>query len=498
MKFWSICTTVVVLAVTAVLLSYGMLLSLHQDLSGGILNAKLALTLGHEFNSYNGYFPPVEKFWYTAALEISAISGVDIITVILLQSCIMVTISAALAFHIRQKTMGASARFFCVSFLVLLLLPILFKNIFGLREHFVVLGLWPYMVLRAAGEKAEKIGVKFRIVLGLWMGFTLLFKYLCSLIVMFVELTDALVQRRFLHLFRLENVLSGIVVFIYLFLWLGLDPGQREAFSAVRESISGNLISMATTLSRAQFWIFATIVMLLLSRVFKSNQRFTLIGLAFVLGAITVAWAQERWYSHHLFPIVMALVGWWWLVGNTFNKWAHVLMFVVLGYHIQFQTHNSLRYQVRTSFLEHTLRNEEISILGKRIGLLNQHPSPYNQVFLSSGASRWTPQPNIAYVSSALKPFDTVKNRGVVPPPLTLGTDSSLFLHDQLLRMWEDYPPDAIIIDNTTKWPLKYLRFDWHQVLSEDQRFQEVFKHYELKYKHDDWPVKFEYYVRNY
>jgi hypothetical protein len=497
LKNWGICTTIAVLGTAATLLLYGMLLSLHQDLSGGMLNAKLSIMLGDDFKTYNAYFPPIESFWNTLALRLSALTGVDEITVLLMQTCLMVTISAALAFHIRQKTVGAGARFFCVSFLVLLLLPILFKNIFGLREHLVVLGMWPYLVLRAAGDAGKNIDYKLRVFLGLWMGFTLLFKFMCSLFVIFVELADAIAERRILNLFRIENLLSGAVVFIYLLLWLGLDPDQREAFSAVRDSISGNLISTAVALERVQYWFFISILILIFSGIATANRRLTSIGAALVLGAIAVAWMQERWYSHHVFPIFMALVGWWWLVGNRFNKWAHICMVLVLGYHLQYQLYHSLKYQVRTSFLERTLRDQGLSLAGQRVGLLNQHPSPYNQVILSSGGVRWTPQMNVAYISAALKPFDTPENTDVPPPPLRLDAGGENPLHDQHLGLWVDFPPDVLIIDNTTKWPLRHLKFDWHQVLSEDQRFQKIFAQYELKYEHDDWPVKFEYYVRN-
>jgi hypothetical protein len=473
-----------------------MLFSLHHDLSAGILNAQLGLTLGDQFQIYNAYFPPIEKAWYSLALKISALSGVDTVSVFLLQTCVAVSISSILAFQIRRQTTGATARFFCLSILILLLIPILFKNIIGIREHLVVLGMWPYLVLRAAGDNSKNIGIGLRITLGLWMGFTLLFKYLCSIFIMFVELVDAVSHRRISHLFRIENLLSAVVVFIYLYLWLGVDPAQREAFSAVRESIAGNLISTVDSIKRADYWAFASVVMILLSLIFKAEKRLIAIGVAFVLGAVAVSWIQGRWYTHHLFPIFMALIGWWWMVGDRFNKWAHVLMVVVLGYHLQYQMYNSISYQVRTTFLETTLRNENLSIAGKRVGLLNQHPSPYNQVILSSQAVRWTPQANIAYVSTALQSFDIETNEGLLPPPLDYPAGAH-FLHDQQLQLWMDFPPDVLIIDNTTKWPLKHLKFDWHQLLSEDARFQEIFSKYELKYKHDDWPVKFEYYVRS-
>ena len=87
-----------------------------------------------------------------------------------------------------------------------------------MREHLVVLGLWPYLVLRAAGDNTAKVGLGLRVFLGLWLGFTLLFKYFYSIVVFLVEATDALVSRKLVLLFRIECIVAGAIVFAYLFM----------------------------------------------------------------------------------------------------------------------------------------------------------------------------------------------------------------------------------------------------------------------------------------
>lgn len=494
LKFFSAILTV---SVAGMALLYGTAFSLHHDLSGGILTAKLAFILGENFKYYNSYFPPIEKSWYTLALQISDVTGIKADLVIVVQTYAAAVFSTLLGYRIRKVTVGASAWFFILPFAVLLVMPILFKNIFGLRENIVVLGLWPYLVLRAAGGKASRVGPSLRGLLGIWLGFTLLFKFLYSIIVIFVEIADVIWCRKIFLLFRPENLISGTIVFVYLMMWLGLDPSQREAISTMSSSISGNIITTIAAFGNAQFWMFSGLLLLFLSLYFKADSRAISIGFAALFGAIVVAWMQGRWYTHHLFPILMAIIGWWWLIGSRLTTWAHILVIALLLFQVKHQFFSMRIYQARTATLERALSTADISLEGKRVALLNQHPSPYNQVILSSGGLRWTPQANIAYASAELKAFDTLKNQGQQPPPLRFDLASHSILHNQMLQLWEDFPPDALIIDNTSRWPLHYLRFNWRQLLSEDARFQEIIKDYELKFEHVSLLLKFEYYVRS-
>jgi hypothetical protein len=187
------------------------------------------------------YFPPAERAWFSIAARVSDLTGLRLDLAVVLMTGVAVLISTSLAYRIRRETVGASPLFFVLPVAVLVILPILFKNVFGLREHMVALGLWPYLVLRVSDPDGTRIGWRTRVALGLWMGAMLLFKYLYSIVVFLVELTDAVAQRRPFLLFRIENLIAGAIVALYLFCWLVLDPGQRTVIGAVVSAIDANL-----------------------------------------------------------------------------------------------------------------------------------------------------------------------------------------------------------------------------------------------------------------
>ena len=91
---------------------------------------------------------------------------------------------------------------------------------------------------------------------------------------------------------------------------------------------------------------------------------------------------------------------------------------------------------------------------------------------------RWNPMMNIAYVSAELAPFDTEANVGKMAPPVKLDEPGRRMLHDQMIRLWEDMPPDVIILDQSFRWPLKYISVEWQQVFSNDAGFNRVMSQY--------------------
>jgi hypothetical protein len=375
-------------------------------------------------------------------------------------------------------------------------LPILFKNVFGLREHMVALGLWPYLVLRVSDPDRTRIGWPARAVLGLWMGATLLFKYLYSAIVLLVELADALVRRQPLLFFRMENLIAGTVVALYLFCWLVLDPSQRSVISGVLSAIDANLADPMTNWLRAVTNLYLALFFLLASRLAQVPTRVTAIGLALVVGSIIVAFAQQRWYSHHLFPITMAYIAWWWMAGSRLQWWAHAVVPLFLFVPISREFRETARYQAAVKELDRALQGKGQSVTGKRVGVLTMHPSPYSQYLTSHGAMRWNASANNSYVAAELKPFDRKENAGVPPPPVTLREPGWRMLHDEMLRLWEDMPPDVLILDHSTRWPLRYVDVEWTHVFSQDRRFNAFLKRYRPVLAHKGEELEFRYYVR--
>jgi hypothetical protein len=478
------------------MLLYGFRYPLHHDLAGSVLSGRLAITLGDSYRDYSIYFPPAERIWFSIAARLSDMTGLRLDLAVVAMTAVMVLISAEFAYRIRRATVGASPLFLILSVVVLVVLPTLFKNVFGLREHLVALGLWPYLVLRVSDPDGTRIGWRTRAMLGLWMGATLLFKYLYSVVVLLVELADAVMQRRPALLFRTENIVAGGIVALYLFCWLVLDPSQRTAIGAMFSSIDAALIDPAKGwLKVGENLGFAAGFLVLLIG-FRVPGRLIALGLAVVVGAVFVAWSQERWFTHHLFPIVAAYVAWWWMAGRRFRWWAHVGLALCLSYPLGRQFISTFRYQEDVADVDRAISAAGQSVKGKRVGILNMHPSPYNQYLASHGAARWNQLMNIAYVGAELRPVDKEKNAGKRPPPIKLDDPGRRLLHDQMLRLWQDMPPDVLIFDRSTSWPLKHIEVDWIHVYSADPRFNAILKHYHPVLRHDGERVKFTYYVR--
>jgi hypothetical protein len=295
---------------------------------------------------------------------------------------------------------------------------------------------------------------------------------------------------------RIENIVAGAIVFLYLFFWLGLDPSQREAIGAMFSAIEANLDDRAENWSNAIENLWYVIPAFVLLRIFRVPPRLMALGLATVVGAVLVAWSQERWYTHHLFPITMAYIAWWWMTARDFRWWGHaaVALFLILSIGSQY---SKMRiYHERIAELERVINEGGLSVAGKRIAILNMHPSPYNEYLASHGGLRWTPMMNNAYVSAELKPFDKEENTGKPPPPIKLDDPGRRMLHEQMLRLWEDMPPDVLILDRTYRWPLEYIDVDWTHVFSEDPRFSAIFDKYRSVLVYDGARIKFTYYVR--
>lgn len=477
------------------LLFYGFYYSLHQDLAGSALSGHLALTLGDSYGDYSAYFPPIEKLWFSLAAYLSYLTGLRLDLTVVAMTNLMVLIGAGLAYHIRRVTVGASPLFLVISLAVLIILPILFKNVFGLREHLVVLGLWPYLVLRFSNPKGDLIGWRLRMLLGLWMGATLLFKYLYSAVVLLVELADAALQRRPALLFRVENITAGMVVFLYLFFWLGIDPSQRAVIGAMLSAIDANLIEKGEIWVKLFENLIPAIPLLVASRYSQIPKRLALVALAVLTATLFAAWSQERWYTHHLFPITMAYILWWWSAARHFRWYIHAVVAVLILLPISVQFLSTRLYQEQVAELEQALDNDKRSVAGKRVAILTMHPSPYNQYLASHNALRWNPMMNNAYVSAELKPFDK-KDAVGKPPPIKLDNPGRKMLHDQMLRLWEDTPPDVLILDRTHRWPLRHIDVDWQHVFSQDPRFQAILKNYRPVMVHNGTRTRFTYYVR--
>jgi hypothetical protein len=482
--------------IAGLLLFYKSVYSVHQDLAGSALSGRLSVQLGESFPNYSIYFPPAERAWFSVAARLSDWSGLRLDLVVVSMTSVLLLFSTGLAYRIRRATAGATPWFLLASLAVLTILPILFKNVFGLREHLIILGLWPYLVLRLSDPQGTLTGWRLRLLVGVWMGAMLLSKYLYSAAVLLVELADAVIQRRPALLLRIENVIAGTIVAIYLFFWLVLNPAQRAAIAAVVSAIDANLADPTTNLLQAANHILLAVFLLLASRIFQVPARITALGLALVAGAIIAAWAQERWYSHHLFPIALAYIGWWWMAGCRFSWWGHAAVAIYLLVPVTREYSNTAHYQESVDELDSAMIETGQSVATKRVGILTMHPSPYNQHLAAHGGVRWNASMNNAYVAAELKPYDTPDNARTPPPPVKLQDPGRRLLHDEMLRLWEDMPPEILILDDSTNWPLRYIDVNWTRVFGNDPRFNAILRRYRPVLMHKGKKLRFKYYVR--
>jgi hypothetical protein len=184
------------------------------------------------------------------------------------------------------------------------------------------------------------------------------------------------------------------------------------------------------------------------------------------------------------------------MTARDFRRWGHVAVALFLILSIGSQYSKMRIYHERLAELEQVIDEGGLSVAGKRIAVLNMHPAPYNEYLASHGGMRWTPMMNIAYVSAELKPFDKEENTGRLPPPVKLDDPGRRILHEQMLRLWEDMPPDVLILDRTDSWPLEYIDVDWKHAFSEDPRFNAILDNYRPVLVHDGARISFTYYVR--
>ena len=475
---------------------YLSIYSVHTDLAGILLSAQLADRLGSDFGNYSLYFPPAERVWYSCAVWVSDITGLRLDLAGIVMTSLAVSFSTALAYHIRRSTIGASPWFLVGSMVVLVIVPIFYKNVFGLREHMVVLGLWPYLVQRLSDPEGKLTGAKTRVIVGVWLGATLSLKYFYALAVLLIELGDAAVRKRPLLVFRIENLIAGSIVALYLFFWLVIDPAQREAIAVIVSAIDANLASTQANMEQAAIHFSMSLFFLLLAWIYKIPARVSVTGLAIVIAAIVAAWVQSRWYTHHLFPITMAYIAWVWMIHREVRLLWIVGVCLLFVRPIVGEFVGTLPYQRSVSEADNAMAESGVSVSGKHVGLLSMHPTPFNQFLSSHGGVRWTASVNNSYVATLLKPLDRPENEGVMAPPVPLDDPGVAMLHNEMLKLWEDKPPELLILDESTSWPLQFVEVEWKRVFANDPRFQALLTQYRPVHRYDGDMLAFTVYER--
>jgi len=469
--------------------------TIHHDLAGNILAGKLAVELGDAYALYSIYFPPAEKLWFSMVEWLHMLTGWRSDHIIISMTTLVVFFSAELAYIIRKKTVGSTLWFLIGSTIALVMLPILFKNVFGLREHLVALGLWPYLIYRISDPTGTKLNLSLRILIGLWLGWALLFKYLYAIVVFLVELTDAIIQRRVSILFRIENLISGTIISGYLFIWLILQPENHTAISVMKNAIGGNIIPLETNAYHIALYSVFTLPLLAAGFLYKVNNRQLAINIALTMATILVAAIQARWYAHHYFLIIMANIILLWIINVNTPKIiaGFICIFFTISIYTEFK--NSDFNQGKLSQLTKSFEQNNIDLNEKRIALLTAYPSPFNEMIVKQGGIRWTTLVNMAYVTTELKKYDVPENTNTLAPRITEFTEGRAMFQDKTLSLWESQLPDVIIMDHSTSWPLEYIHINWQHLFSKDKRFNAILNNYELSHSQNSEGLNYEYYT---
>jgi hypothetical protein len=330
---------------------------------------------------------------------------------------------------------------------------------------------------------------------GTWLGFFLLFKPFYSVVVLLVELVHAIHRRKPGDLFRVENVVAGGIVALYALLWLGLDPARVDSIVLYKATIVANEVNAAQSLKMIAFWLLPALLLMLIALRKGGNLGEQLVVSGVLIGTILVAWLQQRWYTHHVFPIAMAYVFWWLIIRHRWPLYGHVFVAAALLY-VFFGEFRQVRlYQGQVQTLNEALRVGNISLAGKRVGVFSHHPTPYNEVLLNNGALRWTPTMNITYVTAEYFANDIAANYGKPLPPIPFTLEGARLLHGQLMQLWADHPPDYLILDETHMWPLKHIIVRWQDAFADDSAFTDIFSRYRLILDHDGESLRFKLYA---
>lgn len=485
-----------ILILLAVMFFYTYQYIVHHDLAGGLLSGKLAFKLGDEHDLYSIYFPPAERVWFTFAAKINDITGWRLDLVVVGMTYFTALFSAEFAYQIRKKTVGATPTFFIVSLTVLILAPILFKNVFGLREHLVALGIWPYLVYRLSDPSGTKISTSWRVILGFWVGWALLFKYFYAIVILLIELADALIHRRISTLFRIENMIAGTIVTLYLLFWLVLNMENYNAILQVKGALSANLIGLKANVLHTISKLTFAAPLLIAAWYYKASNRNLILVTSLLVAVLAVAALQARWYSHHHFPILLVNTVLLWLIARNAPKLITISIGVFLIISLNYEIQNSIFNQSRIKVLEKEFQENHIDLKNKRVAILVAHPSPFNQIIAKQGGLRWNAVVNIAHVAAELEPYDTAENNGRSTPAISFSNEGGKIMHEKMLDLWEDFPPDVIIMDQSTSWPLQHLKIKWMEVFANDNRFLNIVKNYQLSHSYNENHLSYDYYVR--
>ncbi len=464
------------------------LIPLHHDLAGMVNEAGFTIREPQIVSKYGSPLIPMEQFFYGLPVYLSTWINIPVYQGIVLQCFLVLQLGALLTCWIiykgglsksRVQTLIWIAGIYGINFL----LPLAYRsrNIFGLREHLFVALILPFLMLLCARLSGFHPGRLLAAMVGIVAGLAIIFKPVYVLLFLFVETVFLVYNRRLFAFARIETLFIVLVGSGYLFYWFF----YTEYFIRIKNLISavqGYLVPQLALIATEFFYLAPAIVLLvhiLFRRKAITQQDNTAIQKTVILFSACISSAlvlqlQQRGYSHHSFPIAVFVIVF------ALSIW-HVLSKKILTIFLIFCTY-SILHEVNLKFQligNQAGRSIGTIIQNKTVAAISPHLRPFHTAILKNGAKWQFPVRNMAYLATEYKRFD-VPDSDFNYIPIESFSESGRFIHQQVIGMLEDYPPDFIIVDTSTQWPLKYIQVNYLEALKMDEKFQLIWRNYQL------------------
>lgn len=386
-------------------------------------------------------------------------------------------------------------------FLIMIVMPISGRNIFSIREHLVVILTLPYIILVLIRLLDGKVSARFGILVGVLAAVGYCAKPFYGLVYLSVEFFFLAMNPRLRSLVRPETIAASTIGISYLIIWGTLYQEYFIGLEGSISNISGFLKPIQELLFNSILYTipgFCTLIGIWLFRRVHLVQDSTLLlrGLYIVvlsLAVTTVAAIQQRFYPHHVYPILAIMVL---AIVITFHgKRMFIPCMVSFAFILSSQIAG-----VRIGLYFQPNINEAKALLlpvfkGRSVGLIIPHPGPYMQALSNSGGQWRFPFRNIAYLSSEYSRFDR-PNTEVDYLKITDMTSNSLAAHQRVLRLFRQQPPQVVLVDRTSYYPHRYIQVDYLRALNMDPEFRELWRQYKLTQQVNKPKLKYDLYSR--
>lgn len=465
------------------------LIPLHHDLAGMINEAGFIIREPDVESKYGIPHIPVEHLFYGLPIYLATWTGIPEYRLIVLQCFLVIQLCTLLTCWVIYRGGLVKSKVLAVIWVlgiysVIYALPLIFnaRNIFSLREHLFIAFILPYLMLLCARLSDFTPSKSLTISAGIFGGIGIIFKPVYVFLFVIVEVVYLIRSKRIYSFIRLEALVIISIGSCYLLYWF-FYTNYFVQIKYIVSSVQGYLNPQSALLA-TEFYQASPAIILLIHILFrrkevnkKSNSVFNhaIIIFSACLGAIFVSHLQQRGFSHHAYPItvftiIFALAVWPVISKKVLTIFMIFSVFIILN-----------RVNLKLQMVVNQASQSIGSIIeGKTIAVISPHLRPYHTAILKNGAKWQFPIKNLTYLATEYKRFDQ-PNHDIKYIPVTNFSVNGQYLHQSVIKSLEDYPPNFIIVDTSTQWPMNYIQVNYLEALKMDEKFQSIWKNYLLK-----------------